>query len=639
MFLPNHNVMGQMDRALANAKHRGHNIYKYCIWECLASCRDYNCSTCKLAELCPSPDHDSPMKRADGYYSVEDFIAKLETLSMSMLSRDWLCIKVGMGDTVYEQEWDERKNLCSVNLMQAPVVLSVDFGGVSPFSVGVWQEAPDDLGGKGTWIRVTELYMQMADESVTNTKVIARALKAPWAKLVKEIVPDNSRPDSIQEWREAFPKAKITIVTKDIDGMIDRVKSGLAPILGKPKILINRICLHYRQEILMYAVKNGKPVDKHNHCYDDQTEILTEHGWKLFKDLNRDERVASLDSERHLIWVRPYEYVEYDYEGDMFEYANRHFGFSVTPNHNMLVVTQFDAKKTKQYRPRMIPIEEIANAVGVENRGKRSRAGRWWVPMQCTPTPLYTDYVLGIHGYFLGFWLAEGCSSISGFNAKYVHIDNTDINLLNRAQNSIGYYNKPYRTASGCYRISLRSDNLYDMLPRQRSWEKRIPREFIENAGTEQLLQLCYGMMDGDGCWQSVSSHYNTSSNGLAGDFQELLIRVGMYGTLRKIGVPGAVSNIKGRRVVSKHNQYRIIINNNGSSYKVLDGIKLVRKPYSGRVYCVTVMPHHTLMVRRNGSTMWCGNTQDDTGYFALAKLGVEAGMHIGTTKRDVTPG
>ena len=265
MFSTNHNIMGQMDRALANAAQRGHSVYKYCIWECLASCRDYRCSTCPLAELCPGKQ----MKEADGYYQVDDFIEKLNTLSYSMLARDWLCIKVGMGDTVYEQEWDEKIHLVSVSLRQADVVLSVDFGGVSPFSVGVWQEAPEELGGKGTWIRVTELYMQSAEESTTNSQVIARALKAPWAKMVREIVPDNSRPDSIQEWREAFPNAKITIVTKDIDGMIERVKSGLRPVLGAPKILVNRICLHFRQEVLMYAVKNDKPVDKNNHTMDE----------------------------------------------------------------------------------------------------------------------------------------------------------------------------------------------------------------------------------------------------------------------------------------------------------------------------------------------------------------------------------
>lgn len=265
MFSTNHNVMGQMDKALEKAKEFGTSIYKYCIWECIESCRDFNCSTCKLSFLCPGKQ----IKQADGYYKIEDLVKKLAFMSMGELSREWLCIKVGLGDTVYEQEWDEDVNLCSVQLRPQPVTLSIDFGGVSPFSVGVWQEAPDELGGKGTWIRVTELYMQSEKESTTNAQVIKRALKAPWAKYVKEIVPDNSRPDSIQEWQEAFPNAKIIIVKKDIDAMIDRVKSALKPVAGAPKMLINRICLHIRREMLMYKVKNEKPVDANNHTLDE----------------------------------------------------------------------------------------------------------------------------------------------------------------------------------------------------------------------------------------------------------------------------------------------------------------------------------------------------------------------------------
>ena len=210
------------------------------------------------------------MKEADGYYSVEDFIQKLHTLSFSMLSRDWLCIKVGLGDTVYDQEWDEDIHLVNIPLRDAPVILSIDFGGVDPFSVGVWQEAPPGLGGKGAWVRVTELYLQSSEESTTNARTIERAKKAPWWKLVKEIIPDNSRPDSIKEWQEALPHATCTVVDKrTIDEGIELVKSALKPVLGHIRIFVNRICMHTRQEAMMYKVKNGKPVDKNNHTWDE----------------------------------------------------------------------------------------------------------------------------------------------------------------------------------------------------------------------------------------------------------------------------------------------------------------------------------------------------------------------------------
>jgi len=41
---------------------------------------------------------------------------------------------------------------------------------------------------------------------------------------------------------------------------------------------------------------SGNPTD-YLGCYDDETEILTENGWKLFKDLNDNERVMTLNNK------------------------------------------------------------------------------------------------------------------------------------------------------------------------------------------------------------------------------------------------------------------------------------------------------------------------------------------------------
>lgn len=267
MFSTNHNIMGQMDKALARAKEKNHAIYRYCVWETLESCRDFHCSTCPLTEL-PCPGEG--MKFANGYYKIEDFIEKLNTLTFSTLSRDWLCIKIGTGDTVYEQEWDEAVHVVSVQLnMNLPVTLSIDWGGVSPFSVGVWQKAEEARFGKDTWVRVTELYLASTEKSATNSNLIKMAKTKTWWKLVKEIVVDNSRPDSIEEWRQELPHAVFLKPEKDIDKMIEAVKDALKPVLGAPKFYINRICVHFRREVQMYKVKNDKPVDRDNHTQDE----------------------------------------------------------------------------------------------------------------------------------------------------------------------------------------------------------------------------------------------------------------------------------------------------------------------------------------------------------------------------------
>ena len=57
-------------------------------------------------------------------------------------------------------------------------------------------------------------------------------------------------------------------------------------------------------------------------CFDDTTEILTDSGWKLFKDLNAIDKVASLVDGR-LEFVTPTDYIVEPYNGEMVGYKGR----------------------------------------------------------------------------------------------------------------------------------------------------------------------------------------------------------------------------------------------------------------------------------------------------------------------------
>jgi len=54
------------------------------------------------------------------------------------------------------------------------------------------------------------------------------------------------------------------------------------------------------------------------HCYDNETEILTDQGWKHFRDL-KDEKVATLNNVTYdLEWQTPMEKQVFDYDKDMY---------------------------------------------------------------------------------------------------------------------------------------------------------------------------------------------------------------------------------------------------------------------------------------------------------------------------------
>ena len=69
------------------------------------------------------------------------------------------------------------------------------------------------------------------------------------------------------------------------------------------------------KDITIFArASNNQP-----ECYDNETEILTDEGWKLFKDLDENERVMTLNAETgEKEWQIPMEYQEFDYDKEMY---------------------------------------------------------------------------------------------------------------------------------------------------------------------------------------------------------------------------------------------------------------------------------------------------------------------------------
>jgi len=253
----NHKMGGVMDMAIERAIESGIKIYRWCIWECLQSCKDYKCSTCKLSSYCPGKH----MKKADGYYHIDDLVQKLYTLSEYTLQVEWFCEKIGRDDLVYGAQYDDEIN--SPNDLPVfdptkPVRISIDWGGTNPFSCGVWQQFKS-LG----WVRVDEVYMG----NTTNARFMKECKSRPWWKKVKEGVADPARSDLIREWRD--DGVDLFKGKGDVEEGIEAVRDCLSPVLGKPKFYVNRRCRAWRTEVGQYSEKNGKPIKEHDHAMDE----------------------------------------------------------------------------------------------------------------------------------------------------------------------------------------------------------------------------------------------------------------------------------------------------------------------------------------------------------------------------------
>jgi GTP cyclohydrolase IA len=90
----------------------------------------------------------------------------------------------------------------------------------------------------------------------------------------------------------------------------------------------------------------GAIVEAEHLCYDEQTEILTEDGWKHFSEL-RMERVGQIDPQTlELSFTLPNEWVNYQYSGPMHRFWNDDIDLLVTPDHRMLVQRADEFRRT-----------------------------------------------------------------------------------------------------------------------------------------------------------------------------------------------------------------------------------------------------------------------------------------------------
>lgn len=273
MSSTNHVASGLMDEQLEKAESNPNaRIFKWCIWDVLEPCIEYNCNSCDLFPHCPG----TQMKQATGYYKISDFVQKLYQLSPYTLNVEWLCKKIGSPDLIYKNEFDEAVHMVDVPFNSQKMGYgSIDWGGINPFTFGFWQY----VGDLSAYVRIDEVILNPdKDGAATNKRLIQLVKAKPYWNYISGIVADPSRADLRREWKEAGKS--IFAADNRVDVGIERVKACLHPVLGKPKIYFNKHCKATRREFQSYRynLKTGNVIKEYDHCMDDIRYFCM---WKL----------------------------------------------------------------------------------------------------------------------------------------------------------------------------------------------------------------------------------------------------------------------------------------------------------------------------------------------------------------------
>ncbi len=345
--------------------------------------------------------------------------------------------------------------------------------------------------------------------------------------------------------------------------------------------------------------------DKGPNCYSSDTEILTEHGWKTFDKLNKNEKVMTFDYERNgLEFQKPEKIHWMRYNGEMIHFNHRELDLLVTPNHRMLV---------KNRKSDQLKVVEAGNLIGEK---EIYLTGIWegesldhfvideynygFNRKQEEKTINFNDWI-----QFMGLYLSEGYVSESK-NEHRVYICQTKKSkyfedfkkILSKLP-----FNYSYREKDSKFRIN--SIQLVNILKKfGKAKEKYVPH-YIKNAKKEHIRKFLNAFLLGDGNIHYGKKRFFSSSRKLIDDIQELIL---------KIGKSSIITTDKRKRMLNPLNNkyydaseiYSLEIK---PEFKV--GIRkkdIKRIDYNDYIGCVTV-PAGFVVVRRNNRVAISGNT------------------------------
>lgn len=374
-------------------------------------------------------------------------------------------------------------------------------------------------------------------------------------------------------------------------------------------------------------------------CYSEDTEVLTTEGWKRIKDVCAGADIYSMNPETKIVEItKNKETIVKPFCGNAIRFKSEGIDVLVTPDHKMfasaglfqkkakspnpyqivradsLIGKQFRLKKNAEWKGKMIEQWEIPaydngsiNVIERDEKGRiKSCSGkRYYRPSRSFPIRPFLRLI--------GFYLSEGstnekCISISQrtYSKGWQPIKDT----LDELGVNYGYYGQSFDIHDKQLTQYIRS-----IIPCG-FYNIRIPREMMK-LHPSLLMELFDSMMlgDGDGMY-----HYYTSSPALRDDFIELVNRLGWSAKFSISSKAGDIAfhgkaTVDGFDVlINKEKNEQAFNHHNGEN----NTSTVTTEKYNGNIVCLALEKNHIMLVRRNGKTVWCGNSTVPTGAAAL---------------------
>ena len=313
------------------------------------------------------------------------------------------------------------------------------------------------------------------------------------------------------------------------------------------------------------------------HCFSEDTELLTETGWKTHHQITPETKLATFNKVTgQTDFQRPLKKFEEFYSGPMQHFLSNSCDHLVTPNHKMIFHTQY----TKQWKD--------CYAKDYGDTGKI-------IPVAAPVAR--SDYPISDSWLRLAVWtIADG--SLSGNKVRF-HLGKPRkiqrlTRLLEEMNAEFTETETSYVTSGGLSTVSIRVTNNFEV-----QLSKDFP-SFWTQLSARQCRIVIEEYSYTDGSRQESGSHYQLSSNKKEhiDILQQLSFLAGCKANFCLAEYPEG----------NHSPQYFLSVRPGVTETRTDYAMRTV--PYSGVVFCYET-PNHTLIARRNGKVIVTGNSNE----------------------------
>lgn len=340
-----------------------------------------------------------------------------------------------------------------------------------------------------------------------------------------------------------------------------------------------------------------------HHCYDPETQILTQTGWKYFYELSYKDKVAAVNIKTNQVGFEiPKDIFTDDYNELMYHVKGQQLDLLVTKGHRMVVSQKRDPKigfGSNEFQT----VEEV--------QGKTRKYLK--AVSNTNSTKLDKDFAK-----LLGFFIGDGHSATN--NTLSFHIRKSrEINFIK----SLSYQLKENKNNKFCITEpglgKWFKDNCYTQ-----SGEKKLPDDFLSYS-TEDFHNILEGLKNSDGTKKRNTFVYYTTSTTLK---NQLLALAAVNNSAFSL----STTHPKNEKWSTL---YRLNFTN-----RIRPEVALSQKnrgntyteswvPYRGKVYCVTVSTG-AIIVKRNDKVSVSGNTPfEKSSLHFLVTSDIASHIHI----------